>query len=201
VTVADAPLAADARVADAPVNLGDAPRPDAHLPPDSGPPEDAPLPADASPPTADARPGDAGTCLPTCWTDLVTGLQANCIPSGACTTGGSFPTFATCYANGVKLVSSIMIESFGLTWLTPSDTTCYSLVISVDLQGSTTVLKNAAGTTVGTIVVNLNDPLIQQYTCGSNPPITVDLTRPECAGMGGGPDAGMGCTPNASCTP
>jgi hypothetical protein len=201
---ADAPLnLADAGPADAPVNLADAPRIDARPPPDSGPPEDAPLPADAAPP-ADAQPGDAGPCIPACWTSILAGLQANCVPSGACTSGGELPTFAICYENGVKVVTTIGFEGFVVRWTTPGDTACYSIDTALEGSISTVAWKNADGETVATLSADINDPLVVQVTCGDDPPITIDVTQPGCQGgpgLPGGPDGGTTCTPSENCTP
>lgn len=125
----------------------------------------------------------AGGCaFPSCIGDLT----KDCPPTGACVVQRVGMENRTCYASGVKNVTSIAIggmsASLTVTYYKPGGAICYTATAPIATGGATPTVvltyNNAAGRTVGTATTTGN---IMTVTCAGQAPVNVDLNA--CGAM------------------
>jgi len=163
----------------------------------------------------DSNPlGALASCgFPACYLDLL----GPCLPSGACveqvtaTCGASAcPTPTTtmptaeainvCYGNGVKMIMAIDMSNPQVETSTSTvkkgSAVCFTTAGTMDLNASamsgTTIVKNAAGTVVATMDLDMSTKT-ETITCAGASPVVVSL---DCVKSYGGTsnDTGNSCT-------
>jgi len=160
--------------------------------------------------------GGTGACsVPLCYNDLV----ANCAPDGACVEQKGFmcgPTVCpepitsaptsmfnySCYGNGVTVSTTADTTTLkpqtSIQIYKKKGTVCYSIEMplsSATAGGVTMLIKNPAGATVATYVVNQTARTVT-ITCTGGSPVVVSL---DCM-TSSSADGGTPCTTGA-CTP
>jgi len=149
------------------------------LPDASTPRPPVPAPDAAAPGKVDAPPGAGACAFPKC----VAALQEPCTPQGRCVqqrvmSGGGIGT-NVCFANGVKLITSISgngrNQNVTIRVMKPDGSACYSIEPESRGSGVTGLnYRTPAGEIVGTATRNGNSLAV---TCiGSTTPISVDAT-------------------------
>jgi hypothetical protein len=151
---------------------------------------------------------------PACYLDLL----LPCMPEGACveqattmcgaaacatpsTTTPTGMTTSVCFDNGVKMLVDIdMSNPLAVTatgTLKKGSAVCYTTVVGPYSQGTvapTATVKNAAGTTVATLVTDLTAQT-ETITCVGSSPVVVPM------GCGGRPDGGTSSCTTGTCAP
>jgi hypothetical protein len=151
---------------------------------------------------------------PACYLDLL----LPCMPEGACveqtttmcgatacptssTTTPTGMTTSVCFDNGVKMLVDIdMSNPLAVTangTLKKGSAVCYTTVVGPYSQSTvapTATVKNAAGTTVATVVTDLTAGT-ETITCVGGSPVVVPM------GCGGRPDGGTSSCTKGICAP
>jgi hypothetical protein len=157
--------------------------------------------------------GGTGSCdLPACYQDLVSA----CVPTGTCVEQrvamcgatacpqplGTLPSSIVanqCYANGVTVVEVTDTASTNVvTTVKGNGKACYSYETQYSEESPTSlpiVLKNPAGTTVVTFVID-NTNSTASITCAGDSPVQVSLDCLPSSAAGATADCNTGtCTP------
>ncbi len=112
----------------------------------------------------------------TCLNDMAN-LLTNCQPSGTCTQQASTTGNVACYSNGVKVQTGLDPSTYAMTMTAKNGSSaCYSLPITVVSATSTTIMvKNPAGTTLGTIAVDSSaGAMAMTVTCPGGTATVID---------------------------
>jgi hypothetical protein len=98
--------------------------------------------------------GDAGTPPASgCMIPCIVALTKDCVPSGVCMEATAGTTSNRCYANGVKVGTSLTIALppiFNVTTKKPDGSVCYTASGMLTGASASLVFKNAAGQQIGT---------------------------------------------------
>jgi len=137
--------------------------------------------------------GASGSCnLPSC----LSSMSSDCQPSGACVeqTDAAGNT-NTCYANGVKTISSLDMTTFAISvTLKNASKTCLTMSGPITATGATLTIKDGSGKAVGTLAADSAGNTT--VTCTGGQPVALDSN----CDLGTSNGASSSCTTGA-CTP
>jgi hypothetical protein len=145
----------------------------------------------------------SGCVLPSC----LKNFGADCAPSGTCTAQSDPDTGDKnfCYGNGVKKITVLDITDYSTALtVTKSGTTCFTTAyVGNDFFNSAgdLTVKDASGTTVATLSMDLDTSTHYIVTCPGADPVTVDDSCQTTWPLSGFTERSDGTCTDGTCAP